>query len=208
MGKVKYENRAMQMVQNANIGIDSKKETEVEKPKFVEVEEIPIEKVKTKEAEKTDKPEKRPTIKKEKKVEKKSEAVTEEPKVVAEPVAVQGEYISEELAKNKEERVLLNLQIYDDFKDFVRGEANFMNISMQDYVASLIIKHQELPTLGRKESIAVSKKIKAEMSGPKSLSHYAIPESISEMFTEQAQRNRMKKTEYLNYILYCEYESE
>lgn len=208
MGKVKYENRAMQMVQNANIGIDSKTETEVEKPKFVEVEEIPIEKVKTKEAEKTDKPEKRPTIKKEKKVEKKPEAVTEEPKVVAEPVAVQGEYISEELAKNKEERVLLNLQIYDDFKDFVRGEANFMNISMQDYVASLIIKHQELPTLGRKESIAVSKKIKAEMSGPKSLSHYAIPESISEMFTEQAQRNRMKKTEYLNYILYCEYESE
>ena len=198
----------MQMVQNANIGIDSKTETEVEKPKFVEVEEIPIEKVKTKEAEKTDKPEKRPTIKKEKKVEKKPEAVTEEPKVVAEPVAVQGEYISEELAKNKEERVLLNLQIYDDFKDFVRGEANFMNISMQDYVASLIIKHQELPTLGRKESIAVSKKIKAEMSGPKSLSHYAIPESISEMFTEQAQRNRMKKTEYLNYILYCEYESE
>lgn len=99
----------------------------------------------------------------------------------------------------------INIKINSELNEFMRGERRFKNISSAGYIEYLLQKNEAVPELASKETVCVLRDIKNDFPGKKVFYHCVINRDTNEKLEEMARRNRMTKTDYVGYIIYKEY---
>lgn len=83
-------------------------------------------------------------------------------------------------------------------KMFITTESRRLGMKIKEYLTKIIEEDNDSEPLSRNESFQICKKCKLE---DKRVSRYTLPQSIVEMFENNARKNMMNKTEYIYYLM-------
>lgn len=175
MAKKNYENKAMSMVDNAKIRLQTQNEKQLDEKPIIR-EEKPVNKNQDKQVLEND------ILSKIKEQENKADRKTQ-----------------------KDTNVTINIKINSELNEFMKGERRFKNISSAGYIEYLLQKNESVPELASKETVCVLRDIKNDFPGRNKNYQCAINRDTNEKLEEMARRNRMTKTDYVGYIIYKEY---